>query len=225
MTSFKKVHLIVDCGGRVSAATFRNYLHYINSKANQLFDGVVYMVDAKTEDHECSFIKRYEIHDMRQDDGDFALVDIKKENEVLIESENYLALDRLCDLLNSKDLLYQNLDFKDRLLEKQARDQEFEIMCYRNAIIGLQEDVNKWKRISEEAYVGVDPNISWEQRIRLEKENEYLKSEIMKVIYRKIKNNDSNPSQNWEVYNKVNKALKDVKESLRDVIAESEKRC
>lgn len=55
-------------------------------------------------------------------------------------------------------------------------------------------------------------------------ENEYLKCEIINVIDRKIKNNDNNPSQNWEVYSKVNKALKDVKESLRDIIAESEKK-
>ena len=56
---------------------------------------------------------------------------------------------------------------------------------------------------------------------QLEKENEQLKSEIIKVIDRKIKNNDSNPSK--DCYYKVNRALKDVRESLRDVIGEFER--
>lgn len=52
----------------------------------------------------------------------------------------------------------------------------------------------------------------------LKKEKEQLKSEIIKVIDRKIKNNDKNPSQDFQVYSKVNRALKDVRENLRDII-------
>lgn len=62
--------------------------------------------------------------------------------------------------------------------------------------------------------------INWyrEDMRKFSVENEQLKSEIINVIDRKIKNNDKNPPQDFQVYSKVNRALKDVRESLRDVI-------
>ena len=136
------------------------------------------------------------------------------------EENNVLYWNEVVDLLNS-------LSEKNEQLRKENDDFHKSIKEY--------EELKKEKRFKintlETGYIYLDnpdgKHMSW---IEVEdtlnsfyNENEYLKSEIIKVIDRKIKNNDSNPSQNWEVYSKVNKALKDVKENLRDVIAESEK--
>jgi len=49
---------------------------------------------------------------------------------------------------------------------------------------------------------------------------EELKKEVLNVVDRKIKNNDSNPSHDFQIYSKVNNALKDVREELRNIIEE-----
>ena len=103
----------------------------------------------------------------------------------------------------------------------------------------LSEENEQLKRDNKEYIRGLDLRKvecqSWasdvrelrEQNCQLEKENEQLlkekeefKSEILTVIDRKIKNNNSNPSHDFQIYSKVNQALNDVKENLRDIIEE-----
>ena len=44
-----------------------------------------------------------------------------------------------------------------------------------------------------------------------------LEQEVIKIIDRKIKNNDSNPPRSFQEYFKVNRALKDVREDIRSL--------
>lgn len=84
----------------------------------------------------------------------------------------------------------------------------------------LSEDNPKYWYIADSARPLSDNQLFYEEIVDLLNKNEELKSEVIKVIDRKIKNNDSNPSQDFQIYSKVNQALKDVRESLRDVIEE-----
>jgi len=162
----------------------------------------------------------YKIYDTYHD-GLHWLVNNVEANEI-VEIMNNLDLKArerskaLSKLQKENEQLKDKLDFHILMTDDERRK-------YDNYIKKIKKENEELKQTIETQNFNYENakgviHSSEHQIQRLQEENDELKSEIIKIIDRKIKNNDKNPSQEFQVYSAVNRALKDVRENLRDII-------